>query len=280
MTAAADDAYAEFARVRAAVAAARYPERIDYAIAVTGTEGSQARTDTFRARYYAATGELRVQTITAQEAADPPHPHGFDYTLNITLYGVGIHTKNLAPSKANEDLLGVPFLTPTYSFGISRAPLQIESPAPSPEASDQSAAPALKTIAVVVSPQRDYDISFAATEPVGGVPAEHLVLRPLRDPNRFRLRDVWVDPATKLPRAAVIARNFTVAPEDTVPWKIDFGQRDGGLYITQETALAPLHEQHSRIVWNATVAFDYAPAGGEVPAIPLDPGPFRSLLEP
>ena len=76
MIAPADDAYAEFVRVRAAVAAARYPERIEYAVVVSGVDGSKPQTDRYRARYYADTGELRVQTITAREQANPPHPHG------------------------------------------------------------------------------------------------------------------------------------------------------------------------------------------------------------
>jgi hypothetical protein len=78
----------------------------------------------------------------------------------------------------------------------------------------------------------------------------------------------------------VIARNFTVAPEDTTPWRIDFRQLDGGLYIASETALTILHMPHGRFVSNATVTFDYKPAPGGVPAIALDPGSFRSLLEP
>jgi hypothetical protein len=274
------DAYDEFARVRAAVSSARYPERIEYAVVVSGNDGSQQRTERYRARYYARTGELRVQTITAQERANAPHPHGFDFRLSMTLSGghgeTGVDTtstKNLAPSKAIEDMLGVPFLTPTHSFGIARSSVEThERPAP------QSSG--LKTIAVVSTSQRDYAVTLVGTETIDGVQAEHLSLRPLRDPNRLRLRDLWVDPATKLPRRAIVARNFTVAPEDTVPWRIDFLIVDGGLFITRETALATLREPHARVVSNASVTFDYKPVEGSVPAIELDPGNFRSLLEP
>ncbi|HTA40160.1 MAG TPA: sigma-E factor regulatory protein RseB domain-containing protein [Candidatus Acidoferrales bacterium] len=280
MIAPADDAYAEFAKVRAAVAAARYPDRVDYAVVVSGTDGSKPRSDRYRARYYPETGELRVQTITAEELANPPHPHGFDFSLSMSLCGGNCvtgsdtsHTKSLTPSKAIEDLLGVPFLTPDYSFGIARA-LARTSAEPVPESSG------LKTIAVVSAPQHDYAVTNAGTQTIDGRTAEHLVLKPLRDPNRYRLRDLWVDPTTKLPLRAVIARNFTVAPEDTTPWRVDFKTVDGGLYIASETALATLHMPHGRFVSSATVTFDYKPAPGGVPPIPLDPGRFRSLLEP
>ena len=280
MIASADDAYAEFARVRAAVAAARYPEQVDYAVVVSGTDGSKPRSDRYRARYFPQTGELRVQTITAEEQAHPPHPHGFNFSFSMALCGGNCvtgqavsNTKNLTPSKEIEDLLGVPFLTPDYSFGIARAAVKIHAE-PAPQSTG------LKTIAIVVSPQHDYAVTNAGNETIDGKQTEHLVLKPLHDPNRYRLRDLWIDPATKLPLRAVVARNFTVAPEDTTPWRIDFATVGGGLYIASETALATLHMPHGRFVSSATVTFDYKPAPGGVPPIPLDPGVFRSLLEP
>jgi hypothetical protein len=280
MTAPAGDAYAEFAQVRSAVAAVRYPERVEYAVVVSGKDGSLTRTDRYRARYYSNTGELRVQTITAQEQANPPHPHGFALHLTMTLMGgkgeTGVDTassKNLAPSKAIEDLLGVPFLTPDYSFGIARAAAHRHD-APAPESSG------LKTIAIVSTPQHDYAVTSAGTEAIDGAQTDHLILKPLHDPNRYRLRELWIDPSTHLPRRAVVAKNFTVAPEDTVPWRVDFAVANGSLYIASETALATLHMAHARVISNATVVFDYKPAEGSVPAIPLDPGEFRSLLEP
>jgi hypothetical protein len=249
-------------------------------VVVSGRDGSQPRTDRYRARYYTGTGELRVQTITAAEQANPPHPHGFNLALSMTLNGGrggGTETttsKNLTPSKAIEDLLGVPFLVPDYSFGIALQAPHAEREAPAPESTG------LKTIAVVSAPQHDYAVTSAGTANIGGVLTDHLTLRPLHDPNRYRLRELWIDPSTNLPRRAVVARNFTVAPEDTVPWQIDFAVVDGGLYITTETALAALHEPHARVVKGATVSFDYKPADGTVPAIALDPGEFRSLIEP
>ena len=271
----ADDAYAEFARVRAAVAAVRYPERVDYAIVVSGQDGAEYRSDRYRARYDTDTAVLRVQTISERELAQPASPHGFDLTLTISLWGVVVlHTKNLTPTKAIEDLLGVPFLAPTYSFGIAHASAPSLGPTPSPQGTG------LKTIAVVSAAQHDYTVTLDGDETIDGATFEHLTLRPLHDPNRYRLRELWVDSASKLPRRAIVSRNFTVAPEDTVAWSVDFATIEGGLYIESESALSTLQEAHGRAVSNATVTFDYAPIETNVPAIPLDPGAFRALQEP
>lgn len=270
-----DAAYGEFARVRAAVAAARYPERVDYAVVVSGEDGAEYRSDRYRARYDTDTGVLRVQTISTREVAQPASPHGFDLTLSISLWGVVIlHTKNLTPTKAIEDLLGVPFLTPTYSFGLAHSFAPSLGAAPWPEGTG------LKTIAVVSAAQHDYAVRLDGDEGIGGATFEHLTLQPLHDPNRFRLRELWVDSASKLPRRAIVSRNFTVAPEDTIAWSVDFATIDGGLYIASENALGALQEAHRRAVSNATVTFDYAPIETDIPAIPLDPGSFRSLQEP
>ena len=138
----------------------------------------------------------------------------------------------------------------------------------------------MKTIAVVSAAQHEYMVRLDGDEAIAGATFEHLTLRPLHDPNRFRLRELWVDSASKLPRRAIVSRNFTVSPEDTVAWSVDFATIDDGLYIESENALGTLQEAHGRAVSNAAVTFDYAPIETAVPAIPLDPGSFRALQEP
>ncbi len=49
------------------------------------------------------------------------------------------------------------------------------------------------SIATVVSVGRAYDAMLAGLETIEGRPAYHLTLRPLGDPQRLPLRDVWVD---------------------------------------------------------------------------------------
>ena len=64
---------------------------------------------------------------------------------------------------------------------------------PTPDASDEAG---LKTIGAVRVRARPYAIAFAGTEVLNGKETEHLTLRPLRDPDKYVLRDIWIDPVT------------------------------------------------------------------------------------
>jgi hypothetical protein len=51
----------------------------------------------------------------------------------------------------------------------------------------------LGTIATVRAVDRAYDVTLAGTEQIDGHTAYHLRLKPLRDPDRYPLRELWVD---------------------------------------------------------------------------------------
>ena len=68
-------------------------------------------------------------------------------------------------------------------------PLDIPTPEPAP--SDEP-----RTIGRVSVRVRPYAISIAGDETIGATATVHLRLRPLRDPAKFILRDLWVDRAT------------------------------------------------------------------------------------
>lgn len=56
--------------------------------------------------------------------------------------------------------------------------------------------PLIPTIAVATTIVTAYEIALAGTEHIGTYACDHLSLRPLADPQRFALRDLWVDRAT------------------------------------------------------------------------------------
>lgn len=58
------------------------------------------------------------------------------------------------------------------------------------------AADPIQTIATVQAVDRAYAISLVGTETVRGYVTMHLKLRPLRDPDLYPLRDLWVDQTT------------------------------------------------------------------------------------
>ncbi len=79
-------------------------------------------------------------------------------------------------------------------FGFyRRAPVPGATLAPSPpNLADDPIAP----IATATAVDRAYAITLAGTEPVGTRICYHLRLRPLRDPQSYPLRDLWVDTTT------------------------------------------------------------------------------------
>ncbi len=252
---AAPDAYAIFARARAAVTAARYPTAIDYTIAVSGLNGATPQTNHYRAESRPYENEIRVAPVSSEEAAAPPHVvHGINFALSFFICGGQCDTGSAtvkAPvgrAASSPDLLGVPLLDPTYAFGLPYASRA--------RAHATVADSTLPVIATVSTRTRDYAVTFAGTDEVDGTPAYHLRLTPLRKPHDNRLRELWVGVADALPRRAVISGNFTVAPLVDVPWTIDFRVAGGVPFIARETASRDLYLSHRRVVRDAVIAFD------------------------
>jgi len=68
----------------------------------------------------------------------------------------------------------------------------LDIPTPEPSASDQP-----RTIGRVSVRSRPYAITVIGDEEIGAVRTVHLALRPLRDPSKHILRDLWIDPSTR-----------------------------------------------------------------------------------
>jgi hypothetical protein len=80
-----------------------------------------------------------------------------------------------------------PVATP---LGFYRALPNGESPtAPAPNLAPDP----LQTIATVTANGHVYDVTLAGTEPVGELLCYHLMLHPQIDPDRYPLRELWVD---------------------------------------------------------------------------------------
>jgi hypothetical protein len=242
------DPYAIFSQTRAAVTAAHYPERLDYTIHVSGFDGSVFKTNHYRATDRADRG-LKVDAISAEEAASHHVPQGINVKFEAVIYGAAIVVP-LGRTPASLDLLGVPMLSPSYTFGIKYPPITIATThgTPAPES--------IPVIAVVSSQARDYRIELAGSESVDGAQTYDLKMTPLRDPKNNRLRELWVGIEDHLPRRATVAGNFTIAPLTDVPWTIDFALYDGAPYIQSERADATLYMPHRQVVRDAEIAFE------------------------
>ena len=87
-----------------------------------------------------------------------------------------------------------------------------------------------------------------------GTSCYHLELTPRRDPDVFRLRQLWIDQNAYATRQALIQGNFTQGPGPKLPWLIHFMTRDDLMYITDETAVGSVRYL-GHAYSNVTVAF-------------------------
>lgn len=275
------DAYALYLRARTAVTSAPARRRLDYTIAVTGIDGSAARSNHYRASLRG--DDVRVAAMSLEEAAQPPpQPHGMNWSLSVFLCQAhcetGSFTYHLPVGRTppSPDLLGVPLLTPSYTFGLAY-------PAPVRRTVDDTPDSPLPTIAIVATKRRDYSVELLDEPDVDGAPTYHLRLTPLRDPKNLRLRELWIGQTDYLPRRAIVAGNFTLAPMVDVPWTVSFAVAGGYPYVATERADAELRLPHRRVVRDAAIAFENVrePSGSifDAPVIaPDDNG--TALLEP
>ncbi len=214
-------------------------------------EGEKPRTERYDSAYNAVTNEIVVDPVSDFERANPPSGRGVN--ISILFLPVG---KPQAPV----DFLGVPVLSPTYSFGIAKfipatmphkltdaelvAQIRKEFHDPNPRATPLATpAPSkLPEIADVTVYKRDYVIKLAGEENVNGHQCFHLAMQPAnaREGGKFRLRDVWVDERTYATERINESINFVNGPGTSVPWSIDYADSNGMHYIREERADAPM----------------------------------------
>lgn len=281
------DAYAVFARAREVWEAQRYPRAVSYTVAVRVDDRGRQRHRHYASTWIAGTNRVIVNPVSAEESARPyVPPAGVPFgILGIALVNIGGPRRGTG---THGNLIGVPQLAPNYSFGIApyvapeaatpaelvaqvRASFRDPAPAKVQRLEQQAG---FKTIAVVNSAPV-YRIVLAGIENVGGHADYHLALTPLREPQRYRLRDVWVDEATYATDRLRVAGNFLGGGTASVPWTVDFSQHGGAQYIAQETSDEPINDWFDRI----TVSFEDVARAENIP--PFDPlGNRPSIREP
>jgi len=241
------DAYAIWLRTRSAVTSAIYPERISYTIVVSGFDGSVPALDHCRANCDPQDGTVRILPISEEQLARPASaPRGVNSYVAAGLYGAAVVIPVGRP-EPKPDLMGVPLLTPTYSFGL-RYPS-------APRAAFDGVSP-LRVIATVSSQAPEYRVELLDEPSIDGTPTYHLRLVPQRRPTENRLRELWIGVNDYLPRRAVLSGNFTVRPLVNVPWTIDFSLLGGVAYIARESTVSTLYLEHRRAVSDAVIAFE------------------------
>lgn len=247
---AAPDPYQVFADAQASWEMRAYPRYIAYDITVTVSQRGKTSASRYHAFYDARDGDVVTSGISDEEREHPYVPRGINTYFNVFT--------GLIPLSAPQhtfDFLGVPRLSPVYSFGIARStsvagPLQgaalvnkirkdFNDPAPRRSPISDAAGP-LRVIASVEATRRRYVIALAGTEAVNGHSDYHLTLVPLQDPYVYRLRDVWVNTADFSIDKLIVQGNFREGEMDRVKWLVSFDNHNGAPpYIASEQSLAP-----------------------------------------
>jgi len=246
------NAWSIFAHARSAVTSVQYPWRVDYTIAISGLDGAKPESDHYRGTCEPSDGSIKVFPMSDEQLrAPPPVPHGFNASLTLGICfagcgGVRIPVGHPAPY---QDLIGQPLIAPTYMFGLRYRGIPYNIKPVGTES-------ALPVIATVSTKDRDYEVSLLGDEALEGVDTYHLQLLPLRKPRDNRLRELWVGRNDYLPRRAVLAGNFTVAPLVDVPWTVDFSVINGTPFVTRESTGETLYLAHHRVVRDAVIAFE------------------------
>lgn len=209
---------------------------------------------------------VHSRAISLQEQAHPTYPHGINIGVGLSDLSSG---SSVAPgaTKPQGDPAGQAVLNPeTTDDPIGQLTLAVDQDfglalnLPAITATDNagdvaSSKTALPIIGRTGAIARIYDVTVLDDVHEGAATLHHLSLKPIRDPGKNRLRELWIDAKTSLPVRAVVHGIGNRGPLDSVSWRVDFRQIGDGTYIAQETALAPL-DTGSGLLENVTITFE------------------------
>jgi hypothetical protein len=154
-----------------------------------------------------------------------------------------------------------------YAFGPAGAPLGFYRRAPAPGATlaptpPNLAADPIQTIAVVKAVDRAYDITYVGVATLDAHTAYHLHLRPLRDPQQYPLRELWVDTTTY-----DVVRLTYVWPYNTITANITYDFAPAGaqsiwsiVHIDAEATSHGLFSTHTEHVSEDLQHIDFPPS--------------------
>ncbi|MFN2448258.1 MAG: hypothetical protein ABR508_00490 [Candidatus Baltobacteraceae bacterium] len=285
--------YEIYDRARARWASAQYPRFLTYSVNVSADIPSATLMNTYSSFTDTTDGAIKVRATSPQEAAKPYTPRGLNFTVRLKVSYTRHPKISGAPSADGDDgdihvskairvsqqeqydTLGVPLLSPTYSFGL-RPPELLQ------QKNSAFATPTLKTIAAVTAVRPQYVVAYDGTTTLNGTACLKLRLKPLRDPALLRLRELWIDAQTFETVQVIVQGNFTSGPAPTIPWLIRFADKGSGSYIVSESALAPFPYRGRRYT-NISITFDHIQPA-DVPGVTWNLSMFRTsgdvLTEP
>jgi hypothetical protein len=264
MPAAPTPADALFAATREARTQSGYAHYSVYATVVHFTYGGRQGTSTWDTIEDMRRRLVHSHALSREEVEHPHVPHGINFGIGLSVTSSNssapgapstpgptiTHTVNPEPAS---DPLGELTFAVDQDFGLALDAAPITATDDMSEvASSEKVLPHIGSTGTIA---RTYAITDLGDvdDPAGR--QHHLRLQPLKDPRRYRLRELWIDAKTSLPVRAVVAGIGNAAPLDSVAWRVEFTQLQGGTYVSREVALEPLETDAGEIE-NVTITFD------------------------
>lgn len=240
-----------FAAARAARSQSTYAHYTVYATVLNFRRGSRLVSSTWDTVEDMRRRLVHAHSLSREENAHPHVPHGIN--LGVGGFGPsGVPPPGTLPPKGQtlnpeptDDPIGQLSFAVDQDFGLA---LNLPAIGASADMSEVSrSVSTLPHIGRTGTIARIYEVTDLGRVDESGTSLRHLGLRPLRDPRRNRLRELWLDPATSLPVRAVVAGVGNRAPLADVNWRVDFVQAQGGTYVARESALGPLDSDGGRL---------------------------------
>ncbi len=246
-----------FARAKDAWRARQSVPFVEYGLLERYTWRNRTHDNWWHADYRVSDHALSLhRIIVAQDEQD--RLRGTAFAIHLRTHWGAARAETLE-TNPNADAFPIldPLMNPDASFGLLRRdpqgqlvgavtldpaaePRALPSPSPSPTPSPQTRigpgvatdAP-LREIARVEAVARDYTIALAGIDRVRATDAYHLVLTPLRQPRRYRLRDLWVDTSDYATVKLDVDGIFQGKPYDDARWTVSYVNLDGRPYVQQ-----------------------------------------------
>jgi hypothetical protein len=233
-----------FHAARVAWNAGNYPRYATYVVDV-----SYVRNETHPIeRHYDTLEDLRRNLVFAHTFSREEESHPY-LPPPGTLFAVNGKVVN----KKTVDPLGSFAIGINNDYGIALDSKPLTAVNSSADAAQSSS---LVVIGRTGTTQRTYSLRMIETlDDVDGR-TYHVGLTPLRNPERNRLREIWVDAKTSVVKRVLVSANFNRDPLNKVPWLIEYRDVDGSPYIVRESAQGPLNFGNGVIAKDVTVSFE------------------------
>ena len=239
------DPYAIFDASRKAWGAGAYSRYAEYVAVVSFHNGPKFVRRSWQTVEDIRHGLVYSDAFSREEQAHPYTPHGI--VVSVPFFG------NLNRVEAADPIGQIAFAI-DQDDGLAPNERRLISTNSLSTLDKQSSK--LQVIGHTGTVVRDYDVSLIETTVDAQGPEYHLRLTPLRDPDRHRLRELWVDGTTWLPEESIVAGIGNHPPLTNVLWRVEYQQSQGATYIARETALTDVDYGAAGKLRDVQIAFE------------------------